>query len=106
MMGVGASTLLHLIAPFIYGWGMPMTLFIPIALLYLGFILGLRQGLSWLPYLVLAYLVLACMVIGGLGSLYEIYRVSPIADLFLVLIALADFIAAAAISLHLKAKRA
>lgn len=79
---------------------MPMALFIPIALLYGCFILGLLRGIAWLPYL-----VLACMVIGGVGSLYEMYRVSPIADLLLAFIAIADFSAAIALMVHLKAKR-
>ena len=101
MIGVGISGLLHAITPFFNGWVMPLTLFIPIAFLYLGFILGLRRGLTWLPPI-----VLTCMVIGGIGSIVEIFRDSPVSDLPLIGIALADFSAAAALITYLKAKPA
>ena len=101
MVSVGVSGLLHVITPFFDGWAMPLPLFIPIALLYLCFILGLRQSLTWLPPI-----VLACMVIGGIGSLIEIYRDSPVSDLPLIGIAIADFTAAAALVTYFKAKPA
>lgn len=101
MFGVFISAVLHAIAPIFHGFDMPLTLFIPIALLYVGFIFGLQKELPWLPPI-----VLACMIIGGMGSLFEIYRISPVSTLLLLGIALADFTAAGALISYLKNKPA
>lgn len=97
MIGVAISALLHALGPVLHGWAMPLPLFIPIALLYVGFIAGLVRNIAWL-----AYIVLACMVVGGIGSLYEIYRISPVSDVLLWGIAIADFTAAIALITSLR----
>lgn len=91
-----ASAALHVLAPLVGGLSSEALVLVPIGALYFAVCIGLGRGWRWL-----AWLTYFAMLIGGIGALS--YALSPtlVPDWWYHMIAIADFLCALMLFLHL-----